>query len=97
MKIYSYTSFILILFFSNLNAQKTIELLNPSFKAYPRAGVLLGFGPRNWKDCSFENETSVDIQPGSFEVDLIPSDGGSYIGMIVRESDTFPINYNTAQ
>ena len=72
-----------------LQGQETIELVNPSLEDISRAGQVYGFAPKGWKDCSPENQTSVDIQPGHFSVFTTPKDGKSYVGMVARNSQTW--------
>ena len=83
---------IFIFLFQISNAQqKVIELNNPSFEDFPRPGV----PPRGWFDCGrmdFPNETPPDIHPihdNTFGVTQTPFDGTSYLGMVVRENDTW--------
>jgi outer membrane protein OmpA-like peptidoglycan-associated protein len=69
----------------------TIYLANPSFEDFPRQGK----APRNWYDCGFEGETPPDIQPSGnpssafFEVNQAAYEGNTYLGMVVRDNDTW--------
>ncbi len=73
----------------------TIKLTNPSFEGNPLEGGLLNYKnkfPRGWTDCGFRGETPPDVHPvanGSFSVSKAPSDGNTYIGMVVRDNDTW--------
>ena len=63
-----------------------IRLFNPSFEDYPRAEKV----PRGWRDCGFPGESAPDTHPsGTFDVVKLPSDGNSYLGMVVRDNDTW--------
>ncbi|MEL6988288.1 MAG: OmpA family protein, partial [Bacteroidota bacterium] len=71
-----------------LSAQDRISLFNPSFEDYPR----MSKQPRGWLDCGaahFNGETPPDTQPGTWGVSLKASDGGSYLGMVVRDIETW--------
>jgi outer membrane protein OmpA-like peptidoglycan-associated protein len=74
--------------FSPASAQKpvTIKLDNPSFEDYPQAAHV----PQGWSDCGFPNETPPDVQPnGTFKVSKTASHGSTYIGMVVRDVNTW--------
>ncbi len=63
-----------------------IELNNPSFEDFARASK----EPRGWYDCGFPGETPPDVQPsGGFEVFKPAYDGRTYLGMVVRDNDTW--------
>jgi outer membrane protein OmpA-like peptidoglycan-associated protein len=64
----------------------TIKLDNPSFEDYPQAAHV----PQGWSDCGFPNETPPDVQPnGIFKVSKTASHGSTYIGMVVRDVNTW--------
>ena len=66
--------------------EDTIKLINPSFEDMPRTAK----PPRGWYDCGFDNETPPDVQPsGGFEVMKPAFDGATYLGMVVRDNDTW--------
>lgn len=66
--------------------QKTIELQNPSFEDNARCCIV----PYGWTDCGSDpGETPPDIQPGSFQVKLPASDGNTYLGLVVRDNNTW--------
>ena len=63
-----------------------IRLSNPSFEDMPRHS----HAPRSWTDCGFPGESPPDIQPDyTFQVNKAPIDGISYLGMVVRDNDTW--------
>ncbi len=62
-----------------------ILLANPSFEDMPLASR----PPAGWYDCGFPEESPPDTQPGAFEVTTPPYDGQSYLGMVVRDNDTW--------
>lgn len=69
-------------------AKDTIYLTNPSFEDYPRPGK----PPTGWYDCGFPGETPPDVQPdATFSVSKPASHGDSYMGMVVRDNDTWEI------
>lgn len=68
--------------------QDSILLLNPSFEGMPSLSNV----PNNWIDCalfSFKGESPPDTQPGFFQVNLKPEEGISYLGLVVRETETW--------
>lgn len=65
-----------------------INLINPSFEGLPT----LGKGPRGWVDCGFQGESAPDVHPvisGDFGVSQPAYDGETYLGMVVRDNDTW--------
>ncbi len=77
-------------FFSSLLAQGdgTIFLQNPSFEDMPRHSV----APTGWTDCGFPGESPPDIHPDptrEFQVSKAAQDGLTYLGMVVRDVDTW--------
>jgi outer membrane protein OmpA-like peptidoglycan-associated protein len=64
---------------------KTFPLVNPSFEGAPKNGM----APTGWIDCGFAGQTPVDIQPGFFKVDAKAKVGNTYLGMVVRDNDTY--------
>lgn len=69
-----------------MKGQDTIYLTNPSFEDYPRPGK----EPTGWYDCGFPGETPPDVQPdATFSVSKPASHGDSYMGMVVRDNDTW--------
>jgi outer membrane protein OmpA-like peptidoglycan-associated protein len=86
---------VLIVFFSCgdiLGQDMPIQLGNPSFEGAAREGDLNTELPRGWFDCGFPGETVPDVHPkrgGVFNVTKEAFDGETYIGMVVRENDTW--------
>ena len=80
-----------LFFMSDLPAQgEPIVLQNPSFEDMPRTGK----EPRGWYDCGFPRESPPDVQPSDtevpfFSVDAKAQDGNTYMGMVVRDNDTW--------
>jgi outer membrane protein OmpA-like peptidoglycan-associated protein len=66
-----------------------IVLNNPSFEGTARAGIAGGGGPYGWQDCGKPGESAPDIQPGAFQVTKAPNHGNTYLGMVVRDNDTW--------
>ncbi len=62
-----------------------ILLVNPSFEDQPRPGLQ----PNGWTNCGPGAETPPDVQPGHFGVTLAPSNGQSYLGLVVRDNETW--------
>ena len=58
---------------------------NPSFEDFPKASQT----PTGWYDCGQPGQSAPDIQPGSFDVTRMPSNGNSYLGLVVRQTDTW--------
>ncbi len=72
-----------------------IVLSNPSFEDQPHVGTEGGKGPRGWDDCGKYGETAPDVQPSPpgidpfFGVRLQAHDGKTFVGMVVRDNDTY--------
>jgi len=73
---------------------ESLTLSNSSFEDVPRQG----HPPRGWYDCGFSDESPVDVHPASanpaspaayFGVDARAFDGNTYLGMVVRDNDTY--------
>ena len=68
-----------------------IELSNPSFEGIPNHSS----SPRSWTDCGFPGETEPDVHSGDtlgqihFGVRHTAQDGNTYLGMVVRDNDTW--------
>jgi len=86
----------LFLFSLSMNAQlpvngqdeQPIMLQKPSFEDFPK----LSHTPSGWFDCGFPGESEVDIHPvpaSEFQVDKTAYDGEAYLGMVVRENETW--------
>lgn len=64
----------------------TIKLDNPSFEDFPGAAHT----PQGWFDCGFAGETPPDVHPNnSFNVNRPAFHGTTYIGMVVRDNNTW--------
>ncbi|MFT4759312.1 MAG: outer membrane protein OmpA-like peptidoglycan-associated protein [Paraglaciecola sp.] len=81
-----------LFFTADLAAQgEPIVLQNPSFEDMPRIAKV----PRGWYDCGFPTESEPDIQPSGsgssafFNVVQPAQDGQTYVGMVVRDNDTW--------
>ncbi|MEQ8705248.1 MAG: OmpA family protein [Phaeodactylibacter sp.] len=67
-------------------SQEAIYLNNPSFEDFPRHS----HPPIGWKDCGFAGESPPDTQPsGDFAVTYPATDGSTYLGMVVRDNETY--------
>ena len=83
--------FCLLLLSSNAFSQdeRPIELTNPSFEDLPRPQ----HPPYGWWDCGFASETPPDVHPvpgnPAFNVTKEAQQGNTYLGMVVRENDTW--------
>lgn len=89
--------FLLLLCFglvTTLSAQddEPIYIKNPSFEGIPAEGSLDGMMVSGWYDCGFPGESIPDIHPkvnSTFGVDAKAWHGNTYIGMVVRDNDTW--------
>jgi outer membrane protein OmpA-like peptidoglycan-associated protein len=67
-------------------SQGAIYLNNPSFEDFPRHS----HPPVGWQDCGFAGESPPDTQPsGDFAVTYPATDGSTYLGMVVRDNETY--------
>lgn len=71
------------------NEKQAIVLKNPSFEEPSLAGIVGGKGPQGWQDCGKPGESAPDIQPGFFGVTKAAKHGYTYLGMVVRDNDTW--------
>jgi len=79
-------AFLCLLAFAAKAQEETLYLTNPSFEDIPRHST----PPRGWIDCGFSGESDVDVHPsGAFSVVKQPKDGNTYLGMVVRDNDTW--------
>jgi hypothetical protein len=75
-----------LFFLFAVQAQKTIPLQNPSFEwDEPQPGM----PPGGWMNMGANDETPSDIQPGFFGVKMEAQDGERYVGMVVRDNNTW--------
>jgi hypothetical protein len=69
-----------------IGAQQVIKLANPSFEDFPQPAHT----PDGWFDCGFQTETPPDVQPNpQFQVSKTAKHGKTYLGMVVRDNDTW--------
>ena len=71
-----------------------VMVSNPSFEGEPAEGTQFQqFNLNNWIDCSISGQTSPDIHPGQgdgfFGVTTLPFDGETYLGLVVRDNNTW--------
>ncbi|MEZ4933241.1 MAG: OmpA family protein [Saprospiraceae bacterium] len=81
-------------FSSSFIAQESepILLRNPSFEGIPTEGSVNGDMISGWYDCGFPGESIPDIHPkegSTFKVETKPAHGNTYIGLVVRDNDTW--------
>lgn len=63
-----------------------IEFQNPSFEDFARASS----APIHWYNCGFQGESPPDVQPDpTFGVSKKAYDGDTYLGMVVRDNNTW--------
>jgi hypothetical protein len=62
-----------------------IVLSNPSFEDFAKHSVT----PTGWYNCGQPEESPPDIQPGSFSVSKTASNGSTYLGLVVRDNETW--------
>ncbi len=71
---------------SSSEGGRSIPLYNASFEGLPTCCR----PPFGWEDCGFPNETPPDIQPSNaFDVTRPSYHGRTYLGMVVRDNDTW--------
>jgi outer membrane protein OmpA-like peptidoglycan-associated protein len=86
--IYSYCLFLMVY---NVSAQTdmkpdSIHLINASFEDTPKQSS----PPMGWTDCGFQGESAPDVHPGNYwEVNKPAFNGKTYVGMVVRNNDTW--------
>jgi outer membrane protein OmpA-like peptidoglycan-associated protein len=67
------------------NQPNSIKLLNSSFEDEPEISKT----PFMWKNCGDPAESAPDVQPSGWMVDRPAFDGRTYLGMVVRDNDTW--------
>lgn len=80
-----------IAIFESNGQSQVIKLTNPSFEDVPHSGTT-GYSPKGWLDCgsvNFPTQTPPDIQPSFFGVQLAAQNGNTYLGLVVRDDDTW--------
>lgn len=71
---------------NSLNDDRPIFLQNPSFEGVPMAGNT----PNYWQDCNKDSKlTPPDTQPGFFGVENTAIDKDTYLGLVVRDNNTW--------
>lgn len=85
MKAFFQTIFLLLFFSLKGLGQNTNMLSNPSFEDTPKAGE----APEGWYNCGPATETPPDVQPGAFGVVTSPHNGNTYLGLVVRDNETW--------
>lgn len=70
------------------------ETPNASFEGIPAQGTNPDdFNLNSWKNCGFPGQTPPEIHPGEgegfFGVTTLPYDGETYLGLVVRDNDTW--------
>ncbi|PHI19410.1 hypothetical protein CEQ90_12890 [Lewinellaceae bacterium SD302] len=73
---------------AQLNEPAPIRLRNASFEDIPRNSR----APVGWYNCGFPAETPPDVHPdpmNQFQVGMGPQHGRTYLGMVVRDNDTW--------
>ena len=76
---------VLLAFKANSQKPTVIKLNNPSFEDFPQPGKTV----QGWFDCGFAGETPPDVQPGSFKVNRPAAQGNTYLGLVVRDNNTW--------
>lgn len=72
--------------YMGFSQDEPIYLTNPSFEDFPRHSK----EPNGWFNCGFPSESPPDVQPsGDFSVTKPAFDGNTYLGMVVRDNDTW--------
>lgn len=72
--------------FGKIWGQKPLELKNPSFEADKPAA---GFVPTGWVNLGAMDQTPPDVQPGFFGVTIQAQQGNSFLGLVVREGNSW--------
>jgi outer membrane protein OmpA-like peptidoglycan-associated protein len=62
-----------------------IVLTNPSFEDIPRSSTT----PTGWYSCGQMKDSPPDIQPGFWQVTTPPQHGSSYLGLVVRDNESW--------
>ena len=85
MRLFLLLGFIGFLSLPVLGQESSITLNNASFEDIPRHS----HAPRGWGDCGFANESPPDVQPSGFSVNKKAYEGNTYLGLVVRDNDTW--------
>ncbi len=62
-----------------------LSLTNPSFEDAPKCCD----APNGWYDCGPSDESPPDVQPGIFQVTKTAQQGDTYLGLVVRDNETW--------
>ena len=88
-----YFAAICLLLFSTALTSQDVIIFNNGLEDTPRKGTTLTRSVDGWLDCGarkFPKESPPDIHPDNFwEVNLAPAQGKSYVGLVVRENETY--------
>lgn len=90
---YAFSFFLFCLFpavvlLGQMSEPAPIYLRNASFEDIPRNSM----APVGWNNCGFPAETPPDVHPdpmNQFQVGMSPQHGRTYLGMVVRDNDTW--------
>ncbi|MEZ4955233.1 MAG: FAD:protein FMN transferase [Saprospiraceae bacterium] len=88
----SILSFAFLLLQNAYGQEGVIRLKNPSFEGIPQEGSVNGDMIDGWYDCGFPNESIPDVHPkkgSTFKVETPPAHGSTYLGLVVRDNDTW--------
>lgn len=87
-----FTILVLSCLATSVSAQDVI-IFNNGLEDTPRRGTVTTRSVDGWLDCGsrkFRNESPPDIHPNDFwKVNLKPAQGKSYVGLVVRENETY--------
>ena len=87
-----YTTLVLACLAIGVSAQDVI-IFNNGLEDTPRKGTVTARSVDGWLDCGrnkFRDESPPDIHPNDFwRVNLKPAQGKSYVGLVVRENETY--------
>lgn len=71
---------------AGISGQESIELENPSFEEDEASASMV---PSGWINLGAEDQSPPDIQPGFWRVNIPAQDGRTYLGLVVRENNTW--------
>ncbi len=71
--------------FEKATSQERFKFENPSFEDAASAGKV----PSGWLNMGAPEETPPDVQPGQFGVTMSPQHGWTYLGLVVRDNNTW--------
>lgn len=85
MKKWPGTILFFVLLQAGLYGQQEIMLENPGFEGMPSAATEIP----GWENMGEAKESPPDLQPGFFGVTIAPKEGKTYLGLAVRETNTW--------